>query len=271
MIRVAAIIGLEHSGTTLLARMIGAHTKAMATGGLKNFHPFIQGRKTCSCGGDQRTCPFWSTVIGDLEERGEDPQAIGDAIENVLSQQQSAADAAHALIRAIARSSGTPILAESSRDPKRFPWLAPGEGIEIVPIHIFKTPIAQVASALRKGRSPFREVARYNYRSHYCRKAIKSSERAATIAHSALCASPEEEMQRVMEALGEATEPDQITRWGCEPLHMLGGNRMQRSRSSTLRPHASKFEDLLTLPARLFIQAYGMPAHRANSRAATGG
>lgn len=270
MIKVAAIIGLEHSGTTLLARMIGAHSKAVATGGLKNFPAFLEGQKTCSCGESCGTCPFWRAVLQDLREQGEQPRLIAAALAAGLDDVQAARQAANILIAGIGRTANASVIVETSRDPKRFPWLQGGPGIKVVPLHIFKAPDAQAASALRKGRSAFREIARYNYRSRHCRRAFEEAGSAIALPHVALCASPDAEIARVMKALGEMPEPQQISEWGEAPVHMIGGNRMLRSRGSALKSGESSAPKPNGF-ARMAVRAFGRHAYRSNLRSASKG
>ena len=59
MIRLVYILAPSHSGTTLLARLLGSHPDVYTVGELQ---PLISGDITkyrCSCGALIRECGFW--------------------------------------------------------------------------------------------------------------------------------------------------------------------------------------------------------------------
>ncbi|MCD1619903.1 sulfotransferase [Salipiger manganoxidans] len=232
MITVATILGLEHSGTTLLARMLGAHSKAFAIGGLKNFTAFAEGRKACSCGETPATCVFWTTVLEEIRSRGNDPQILAAELAAHRRNPALARDAARIIVEAISAASGMSLIVDASRDSTWGALLKQSPSIRVVPIHIFKTPMAQLASAKRKQRSLYAEIGKYISRSRDCRAETSRSSSSVTLAYDELCSAPETSLASIMDAVGLPLEHHQVTGWGAEPLHMIGGNRMRSSTSS---------------------------------------
>ncbi|MBF9059085.1 hypothetical protein HKCCSP123_07810 [Rhodobacterales bacterium HKCCSP123] len=235
MITVVAILGLEHSGTTLLARMLGTHSAATSVGGIKNFAAFASGKKACTCGGSWGDCDFWSAVDEALEAAGRSSRDVGSAIGSGAEGGPSSRQAAQDLVRAISSATGSKILVDSSRDPLWVDMLDGATDIRTVRVHIFKTPYEQMASAKRKNRSTYKELRKYNRRSRACRRALASHDGGITIPYGAFCGAPEGFVSQIMRAAGAQLEPEQITGWGLTPLHMLGGNRMKRETRSTIR------------------------------------
>ena len=80
MIRMGYILAASHSGSTLVAMLLGAHPQVCTVGELK-LTPDAFGdleRYRCSCGCLLRTCPFWNGVTAAMAERGE-AFDVGDA------------------------------------------------------------------------------------------------------------------------------------------------------------------------------------------------
>ena len=263
--RVVTVLGLEHSGTTLLARMLGTHPDAVAIGGLKNFASFVQHRKRCSCGGDPDSCAFWLPVLDHLRKDGLDPADLATALSGRRSAPVPARQAAGQLIAAIVAASGAAMIVDASRDPEWSQLLRPLAGIEMVPVHIFKSPLAQAASAKRKERSVYGELAKYISRSRACRAETRRATAAVTLAHEDLCATPGPLIARIMDRLGLDPDPRQVADWGSRPLHMLGGNRKRRSTSSDIQSDRGWSGILSPLEITL-VRIAGGAAYAANQR-----
>lgn len=263
--RVVTILGLEHSGTTLLARMLGAHPDAVAIGGLKNFASFVQHKKQCSCGGGPDSCAFWLPVLDHLRKDGRDPAALAAALSGRRTAPVPGRQAAGQLIAAISAASGAGVIVDASRDPEWTRLLRPLTGIEVLPVHIFKSPLAQAASARRKDRSVYGELAKYLSRSRACRAETRRTPAAVTLAHADLCATPGPLIARIMDRLGLAADPRQVADWGSRPLHMLGGNRMRSSTKSDILTDQS-WTGILSPFEVTLVRLSGAAAHAANRR-----
>jgi len=72
MTKLAYILAASHSGSTLLAMLLGAHQDTYTVGELK-LSPTAIGdvdRYRCSCGEFIRDCPFWREVTAGMARRG---------------------------------------------------------------------------------------------------------------------------------------------------------------------------------------------------------
>jgi sulfotransferase family protein len=70
MTRLVYILAASHSGSTLLAMLLGAHPEVCSVGELKCTSMRNIERYRCSCGMPILQCPFWRDVRGALERRG---------------------------------------------------------------------------------------------------------------------------------------------------------------------------------------------------------
>lgn len=263
-IRVVTILGLEHSGTTLLARMLGAHPDAVAIGGLKNLPRFLQHKKLCSCGSGPDSCTFWQPVLERLQSAGHDPAELAAALSARRTAPVPARQAAGYVIAAIAAQSGARVIVDTSRHPEWSRLLRPLAGVEVLPVHIYKSPLAQAASAKRKARSVYGEIAKYITRSRSCRAEARCGD-GVTLAHQDLCATPRQEIVRIMERLCHIPDSRQVEDWGSCPLHMLGGNRMRASTRSEIKPDAD-MAGLFSPVQSALLRLCGAAAYAANQR-----
>lgn len=240
-IYVIAILGMEHSGTTLLSRILSSHSDAFGIGGIKNYAKHARGEKPCSCGMPLDACDIWSGVAKAAQDLGYPPnKLIGDLSSGNPDQSQPAIVA---LIHAISRTTGKRVLIESSRQPVWTQALDECDDIEVVPLHIFKSPAQQMASARRKDRSVWKELRKYLSRSKRIRNTRfgTGASRVAPIPVPYLdfCETPETYIQTIMSRADRQMESRQISHWGESALHMLGGNRMKKSKDSGVRVDTS--------------------------------
>jgi sulfotransferase family protein len=70
MIRLTYILAASHSGSTLLAMLLGAHPDVCTVGELKWTSMGDVDRYRCSCGALIKECPFWSDVRSAMQQRG---------------------------------------------------------------------------------------------------------------------------------------------------------------------------------------------------------
>lgn len=66
------ILAASHSGSTLLAILLGSHPEICTVGELKATSMGDVDRYLCSCRAKIRMCPFWAGVRGDMADRGFD-------------------------------------------------------------------------------------------------------------------------------------------------------------------------------------------------------
>jgi hypothetical protein len=68
--RLVYLLGPSHSGSTLLALLLGSHPEIATVGELKQTSLGDLERYRCSCGVEIRRCPFWEAVREDLGRGG---------------------------------------------------------------------------------------------------------------------------------------------------------------------------------------------------------
>ncbi len=69
-IRLVYILAASHSGSTLLAMLLGSHSDICTVGELKATSLGDTDRYLCSCRRKIKECPFWTGITRDMAERG---------------------------------------------------------------------------------------------------------------------------------------------------------------------------------------------------------
>ena len=70
MAQLAYILAASHSGSTLLAMLLGSHRETCTVGELKAMSLGDPERYPCSCGELIKSCPFWNEVSARMAHRG---------------------------------------------------------------------------------------------------------------------------------------------------------------------------------------------------------
>lgn len=83
--RLAYILAASHSGSTLLAMLLGAHPEACTVGELKGASRGSPDTYRCSCGALIRECGFWRKISSAMQTRGHayEPTSAGTDIKAV--------------------------------------------------------------------------------------------------------------------------------------------------------------------------------------------
>jgi len=232
-IRIIYLLGLGHSGTTLLGRLLGAHSRVVATGGTKNIPLFVSGRKSCSCGAaspDQ--CPFWSEVEQILRCRGRSLETLAFGYDQQSHLDHEALSDYYA---AVLEASGAHVIVDTSRRRTYFSQLEKNADLELIPVHLFKDPRRQHSSSKRKGRSLAHTVWTYGMRGRRVRGLRPRGQPVLHVSYERLCSEPGTQLTRIMQAVGLAVEAQQLTEFGRVQSHIIGGNRQREDRSSVIR------------------------------------
>ncbi len=271
---VVYIIGMSHSGSTLLDLLLGSHSRTCNVGELIALSsagkPGRQQRvlaRPCGCGAPTKlACPFWGEVDRRLK------LACAASLQTIdLEASDPAAFRAvnRAMYDAIAEVSGQSFIVESSKRISRFRRLV-AAGFDVRPIHIVRAPHGVVASNVRKGRNWWPQALAYTGRALRARQVLAGREHLR-IHYETLATRPEEVIRAAMAWLGLAFEPDQL-RFHRTVHHQLAGNHMRHAGDdsirlderwkSELRPHQRWLISLLALPGRAQLRGAGVQGVR---------
>ena len=256
------IVGLGHSGSTLLDLLLGSHTQAVGLGELgvlssrssEGSRELALREQPCTCGTPSRLdCPFWGGVDRWLhEEHGTSLMKI--ALDAPLRSDRVAAN--RALYSTISELTGRRYLVDSSKSRSRLRSLIEAQ-FDVRPIHLVREPHGVVYSNVRKGRSWL------HYSGHYASSTLKTHRLLAARPHllvryEELAAEPEAVVRRIVEWVGLEFEPGQLC-WTEFEHHQLSGNRMRFSGDPSIRLDRS-WQEGLSRSQRIAISAFTLPS-----------
>lgn len=262
------VVGEDRSGSTLLGRVLGAHSAVCDVGELYRLNTLSSGPLGCACGRTPDDCPFWGEVINALESEGVPvatldlsgdeelyfrPRSLapspivqllgisltGTRLAPALPRAHKMLDAAAHCSRVTdvaARVSGAGVIFDSSKVPAYglARYMVRPESTTIV--HLVRDGRATCASLMRHLQLPMTDVARrFRRRSLAALSVYWRVPRAhrMRVRYESLCASPEAEVERVLVSAGlrfEAGMLDQLTAG-----HALGGSRSAMLGKSKIR------------------------------------
>ena len=262
------IVGLGHSGSTLLDLLLGSHTQVTSVGELgalsskdrEGFRELVLRESPCVCGTPSKfDCPFWSEIDRRLQQEHATSLMKID-LRAPLREDLIAAN--RALYSTISELTGHRYVVDSSKSRIRLRSLIEAN-FDVRPTHLVREPHGVVYSNVRKGRSW------WYWSRHYTSVTLKTRRLLAAHPHlfvryEDLATDPEATVRRILEWLGLEFEPAQL-RWTDFDHHHLSGNRMRFSSDPSIRIDRSWQEGLsrsqrlaisaLTLPSRAIVRA----------------
>ena len=253
--KIAYIAGCPRSGSTLMNRVLGAHPDAVTLGSVKKLGKILQKRQPCCCGAASLLeCPFWSKVDAELKNQG---ASLNGLCLHTRKNSRFAEDNL-ALFSAIQKVTGAKVLVDSSRRTSRLQRLAKISGLEVVPVHLYKTPLVQAGSWKRKGRNLAQFVSDYWARNVRILNACRNNPKALMLSYEHFCENPKSELSRLFMAFGLDVDADVLSSWGTRPIHTLGGNRMKFNPSSEINVDEGWRDVLSPMEVRVMQAACGV-------------
>lgn len=235
------VVGLGHTGSTLLDLLISSHPEVTSVGEAKKLLTYTsqdgpQGSKRiddqrCTCGVDPLCgCPFWKDVDAELQSAGLSLDALD------LQSRDDKIFALHnrAFFTAVAKASGTRIVVDSSKSAVRLRRLASVAGLSMAPVHIVRSASGTVASYKKRGLTFTQAVSKYNRFTWVAIRTVQGLP-IATVSLEALAADPSRVLSPLMRYLGTEYDPRQLD-WGTTDHHNIHGNDMRFTTPEIRRP-----------------------------------
>jgi hypothetical protein len=264
------ILSASHSGSTLLALLLGSHPQVCTVGELKRTRQrAIEGYR-CSCGEEIKTCRFWLRVAVEMARRGfpfdvtkaetnlrfadsrylrrllqplhhgpflelarEVALSLTPGWDRHLSRFQQVYSA---LVASVCQLTGKDVLVDSSKAGLLLKYLLRNPDLDIKVIRLLRDGRG-VASSLRKNQrlslpEAAREWCRSNAEAECVLKRL-DSEKWTEVRYESLCTRPQSTLQRVLDFVGVQQEalPLGLT---LSDHHVLG-HRMRLGGSSEIK------------------------------------
>jgi hypothetical protein len=256
------ILGAGHSGSTLLATLLGRHPAICTVGEVKAPAIGDASRYRCSCGQDILSCEFWQAVRADVHRRGTElrigdgstdirrardpyvryllkPLHRGTALESLRDLALSLSPAwrrhrdrvqmlTEALARAACEVSGKQVFVDSSKTGLQLKYLRRNPSVDVKVLRLIRDGRG-VANSYRKAEGlPIGRGAWIWRRSNEESEAIVPGlppDRWLDLRYEDLCREPEVQASRIFSFLG--VEPVMLQETSSEVQHVLGNDNMR--------------------------------------------
>lgn len=271
--KIAYIVGLGRSGSTLLDLMLNAHSQVCTVGEAKDLWSkahvlkrirqkprgyFTHGSR-CTCQAETIwKCPFWISVNQHLHQHS------GLSLTD-LDIESNDFDRFHRdnllFFQAVSKAGNVQVVVDSSKGLRRMKKLMKIPEIDVVPIHIVRNAQGR-ANSVRKNRFKI-----YTPSIHYSYNAFRLFFHLLPLKHAMvryeyLVTHPQNQLSHVMNYLDLHFERNQLY-WAEYEAHNLSGNSMNRNNDSTLKLDDSwKYE--LTPFQKQMIQILSAPGNAIN-------
>lgn len=240
--KIVYIAGCTHSGSTLLNMVLGAHPDMITVGSLKKINRMLAGETRCACGVTSLyDCEFWGRVDRALRDQGID--GLGALNIRTRDRERFAEDNL-ALFSAVSVASGTDIIIDCSRKANRLRWLQEMPELEVIPIHLYKSPRNQASSWKRKGKKFFGYLSEYWGRNLFVMNACARNPESMRVSYEYFCEHTEQEVRRLCAGIGVGYDERMLDSWAENVIHSLGGNRRTKGEKSS-RIELRERQDLL--------------------------
>jgi hypothetical protein len=233
------IVGLSHSGSTLLDLLLGAHSQCFSLGELKYLGQYARDellKKTganrranrCSCRALIWQCEFWMQVNSVLQNR------YGLTLSDLdTSESKAFIETNQPLYDALFEVTGVPYLVDSSKNPKRLNYLQQLRDVKTIPIYITRNPKGQIASQMNKDQKGLLQaIQEHNRRCRAIHKTLRNQP-YHQVHYEDLATDPTATLKHLMDAIGLSYEPGQLN-WSERIKHNIGGNKVRKKKDNTI-------------------------------------
>jgi len=187
------VIGIAHSGSTLLGRLLDMHSRVLCVGELMRIEEAIEKKYSCSCGKSIETCDFWPQYIESIQNASN------------LNYKRFTQD----LYRKLSALSGNDVIVDLSKT--RVVRMMSGilgerknRFKDAAFIILLRDPKGISASAMRRKDKPLDKfLSRYlKWMKRFQRLAEREGDRAHIMKYEDLCREPEREIKRLCRFIG---------------------------------------------------------------------
>lgn len=254
------ILGVGHSGSTLLSLLLGTASNAVSVGELRYLNNYLRKisywdvkhmRYVCDCGEDLQACAFWGPITKDLQLGSDvvyDSGSLGK-LRTVLHiyfpwvRPDYIRLDDKRLYKAIARVSKTQLIIDSSKDLGRLMYLYENVGLPVKVIHLVRDARGVVASHEKMRYNWLVAVANWFFGNWfmraYCRRRVRQND-YVLISYERFCERPGAYLQLLRRRLGvNVPTQDYLSLMNRTEYHHFAGNALRNKTTESIKMDAS--------------------------------
>lgn len=193
------VLGLAHSGSTLLGRVLNMHSSLLCVGELMRIDDALEKQLPCSCGTLIPQCEFWSDYVPWIKKTNsfKYKDFTPDFYERLRQLTNSEVIVDLSKTRAFRVTNKT--------FPKRT-WKSTDARFVLA----LRDPRGVAASALRRGDQLGKFLAKYEKWMKRYERLVKTKDEVLVVRYESLCDHPEREIKRMCRFIGVEFEADML-------------------------------------------------------------
>lgn len=259
-IKVIYIVGIGHSGSTLLDIILSQLPKVTSVGEIINLEHFVNANRLCTCGEKISNCKYWQKVLNTKKQNITSAKSFNQIhkikncssfdylsymltpVKNKLYSEEKVNYLAlnnYYLFEAILKNSEGEIIVDSSKDWQRLLILKQSNLFDMKIIYLFRNGKANIESnkrkALDKNRpaweypGPFSQTMKFIKTTLLIRRILRlnfDKQQIFGISYEEFAANPENSINKIISFIGLSGTFNRIA-INTKPNHNIGGNRMR--------------------------------------------
>ena len=221
--KVAYILSVGHSGSSLLDVLLGLNRNAVSIGELKLDHSGCISNLRCTCGDPIRECEFWNAIDTNASKLG---KSIFETVFVGAKSKFEALDIVNFYKSVCAEASVDLVIDSSKSIPRLRALRQAGSEVDLRVIFLSRTPFGVVASNLRRGRSWIKHAFIYLL-NNASKSQFASSFDPLYVSYEDLVSNPILVISKINKFLGIQDGSIELENFELSSqTHMLGGNTM---------------------------------------------
>ncbi len=242
LLNYAYIVGLSHSGSTLLAFLLNAHPEILSNGETSRIGEILPDRwikksDLCSCGQRFYDCPFWNRTLAGLAARGFG-LVHSDPFDHPLEERPLAQRKLRAFVESALEASQKRVYADASKVSNYAPLLADNPHLEVRFINLVRDGRGVIASWKKRLQdAPIERVIQEWVRQEKHRRAQLQRlqpDRIFHLKYEELCSQPDAVLERVFAFLGVDAGVTVSAGYKTTVEHHVIGNPMRLSADESI-------------------------------------
>jgi len=242
MIPYIYLLGLSHSGSTLMAFLANAHPEIVSVGEMSRIGEILPDRwlrkgDQCSCGQPFYHCTFWNRALAGMAARG-CGLSVTDPFDYPPLEREAAERRLFALVESMVDITGARVFFDASKTLSYGPVIAQNPHFEVRYIDLYRDGRGVISSWLsRIATGSFEDVVRRWINQEKQRKSVVRGIAPAPVLkvhYEDLARSPQATMKKIFHFAGVQPDVDVTSGYKSKIEHHIIGNQMRLTPQETI-------------------------------------
>lgn len=245
------LLGAGRSGTTMLATILNNHPKIFTIGEMHQFLDYVLEDKDCSCGENLSKCPFWSSILKNLDVsilKNKDNVDMSNSLEKhhlipfyllgkpIPPKYREIIDM---VFKAIQSNIDKPWILDSSKYNSRYLLLRKNKKLNLKGIYLVRDVrgvINSFGKNVQTPKKPLSAIIYYSLINFWSQWICFFDKRVVKIRYEDFVNEPEKTIQKIEKHLFDSTsKASNLTNETFKIPHIIAGNRLRSQKQLVIK------------------------------------